>query len=234
MDMRDHHLVAPFGWLVAQPGGNLAELEARMERLRGELERTIRCVFEPAAGFRVQARCDGDDWTATVNRHDFVAQLNVAVERTTHGNIRAVRVYGTGGSGRLPVLTVMASRIQQRFKRGGIVGGVLMFGALGWLSIGVYNPVFVLGGLLMVVVMLMTVVGGAGIGGWLADRVVEARLARLRAEVASDPQFQADLKRWRALARQLSPLRASLSGHRRHQPFRDAAGPVTSVFSASS
>lgn len=233
MEWRDRHLTVPFGWSVTHPGGTEIELEARVERLRNELEHALERVFEPAAGFQVNARAQGDGWSATVTREDFRGELTVAVDRTDRGRIRAVRVFGTGGSVRLPGLTAGADRLQRMCRTGGTVFGALVFGLLCWLSIGVYNPAFVLGGLLMAVVMIMTLVGGANIGGWIAERITQRRIKRLELGAVADAAFQGDLKRWRALSRQLGTLRASLTGKRRHQPFREDAGGLTSAFASS-
>jgi len=80
------------------------------------------------------------------------------------------------------------------------------------MNIGVRNPAYFLGGLLLVVAGLMSTMMFGTLGGWLGDRLGERRTARARAVIGGDAQLQDDLRRWRALVRQLAAQRASVAG----------------------
>ncbi|MCA9659676.1 MAG: hypothetical protein KC486_15135, partial [Myxococcales bacterium] len=79
---------------------------------------------------------------------------------------------------------------------------------------------FVLGGLLMVVVAVLTVVSAVSIGAWIGERVADLLNLRAMRQVAADDALRKDFQRWRSLTRQMMAKRSLLSGDLRRLPFR--------------
>jgi hypothetical protein len=107
--------------------------------------------------------------------------------------------------------------------RGRLVGGAVglgMFLSLAWLMIGVNNPVYFLGGMLLVVTLLLTLMAGGTLGTWVGERLAAYHRDRALREIDRSVAIHDDIRRWKAVSRQLSAQRAALAGHRR-QPFRN-------------
>ena len=94
-----------------------------------------------------------------------------------------------------------------------------MFLSLAWLMIGVNNPIYMLGGMLLVVALLLALMAGSTLGTWVGERLAEAQRDRARRELDRNVAMNDDIRRWKAVSRQLSAQRTALAGHRR-QPFR--------------
>ena len=82
------------------------------------------------------------------------------------------------------------------------------------------DALFVLGGLRMVVMLVVLVMTGAGLGGWVGEQLVAVRWASTLAAIEQDADLRADLQRWRALVRSLAQHRDALAGGLRGLPFR--------------
>lgn len=150
-----------------------------------------------------------------VRRGDFRAQ--VAVENILDPGRRspgalAVRMFGRALSGALADADRTGERTVQRYRVVGVGLGLGVFVALCWANIGVRNPAYFLGGLLLVVAGLMCTMALGTIGAWFGERLGERRRAQARAEIGGDGELQDDLRRWRALVRQLAAQRAAIAG----------------------
>jgi hypothetical protein len=169
-----------------------------------------------------------------VRRGDFRAQVAVehlfdprrlaAGERTP-----AVRMFGRAGSDALALAERRGQGAIARCRAVGIAAGVSCFVALCWLVFGVRNPEFLLGGLLMVVAALLTTTAGSTLGGWVGERLAETREQRAHRGTALDLDLQDDLRRWRALTRQLGAMRSAVTGRALRGPFREALPAATGV-----
>ena len=82
------------------------------------------------------------------------------------------------------------------------------------------ETLFVLGGLLMVVVAVLTVAAAVAIGAWLGAQVGALLLFRVQRRIIADDQLRRDQQRWASLSRQLMAMRGLLAGDLRRQPFR--------------
>lgn len=159
-----------------------------------------------------------------VRRGDFRAQ--VAVENILDPGRRAdgalaVRMFGRAVSGALAEAEKAGAAAIQRGRVLGLTTGATVFVALCWFCIGVHNPAYVLGGLLLVVAGLMCMMAFGTIGAWLGEVAAERVNARARADIGGDGGLQDDLRRWRALVRQLGAQRAAIAGQlSASTPFR--------------
>ena len=63
---------------------------------------------------------------------------------------------------------------------------------------------YILGGLLLVVMLMVAVMTGAGLGGWFGEQMASARWTATIQAVAADTELGADLRRWRAVVRSLA------------------------------
>lgn len=101
----------------------------------------------------------------------------------------------------------------------GATCGIGLFVSLAWLMIGVNDPIYVLGGMLLVVAMLLTLLAGGTLGTWMGERLAGHRCQRARAHLSRDVGLVDDVRRWRAVSRKLAAQRLALH-RRRGQPFR--------------
>lgn len=150
-----------------------------------------------------------------VRRGDFRAQVaveNILAPGRRAPGVLAVRMFGRAVSDALAQAERAGSRAAQRCRNAGVGLGLGVFVTLCWVCIGVHNPAYFLGGLLLVVAGLMCTMAFGTLGAWFGDRLGERRSARARAEIGSDGALQDDLRRWRALVRQLAGQRAAIAG----------------------
>ena len=82
------------------------------------------------------------------------------------------------------------------------------------------ETLFVLGGLLMVVVAVLTVVAAVSIGAWIGEQIASGLEVRAQRSVQADEELRQDFLRWRSLSRQMMAKRGLLAGDLRRQPFR--------------
>jgi hypothetical protein len=215
----------PFGWVVAPRGGAPSRFHDDVEALVAWSTDAWNAYFPPERGYTTSVETEpvptADPapirWRA--HRGDFRAE--VTVERPEPASAAAaVRMFGRVTSQQMLAAEGAARRC---ILAGQVVGGLLgatAFVGLAWLSVGVADPIFVLGGLLMVVALVVTLTAGVGLGGWFGERVADGVLRRAAAAVQGDPGMEADLRRWASLSRKLQAQRAVLRGTGRQQPFR--------------
>jgi hypothetical protein len=158
-----------------------------------------------------------------VRRGDFRA--NVALEcildpgRKAPGTL-AIRMFGRAASDAVVAAERASNRLVQRGRSVGIGMGLGSFASLGWLALGTHAGALVITGLLIVVAGLMSTTALATAGAWIGERIGDSGRERARALSAGDPRLHDDLRRWRALVRQLSTQRSVLASQLGRTPFR--------------
>lgn len=218
---------SPFGWAATCAGRRSLEGRDDVRALASSVERAWHHHFPRERGYVTQVSVvDGSEAVATFSatRGDFDARVTIEqadLESMRTDDRRArIRVYGRAASDTLLRTEQIADR---RVARGRIVGatvGLLPFLGLAWLSLGESNPIFVLGGLLMVVALVTSVFVGATIGASFGERLAESLRRRARDSIANDPAVEHDLRRWKSLTRTLLAERAAFVSARGGQPFR--------------
>ena len=228
----DRHGFAPFGWSVGCGGQKPAAVRDEVRSTVDWATRRFMSYFPSDGGYEVRASSPAGASNGVqlqVRRGDFRA--TVAIEAILNPNRkspdeRAIRMFGRAGSEALEAAERDGHRLVQRFRTVGVGLGFVLFCAALWLSVGAHSPVYLLGGLLMVVSALLTTTMGASFGAWVGERVADKVRARAREVAAIDPRFQGDLRRWRALSRQLANQRQALTGRVGAAPFRALLPPT--------
>lgn len=98
-----------------------------------------------------------------------------------------------------------------------------------WLIAGAQSTAYILAGMLCMVAGIATTTLGASLGAYLGECVAAGARRRAIAETSVDTRLQEDLRRWRALSRELSSTRQALTGAAVAGPFRAITpeGPAT-------
>ena len=220
----------PFGWVVHPRGRKPGQLRNDIRSLVQWSSDRWDAYFPRARGYAVTVDVDESADTEPVatrplrlsaDRGDFHAEVTVEIPEPGH-----IRMYGRATSSHM----LVAERIAGRYVSiGRFVGGVVGFGlfsTLAWFSVGVVDPIFVLGGLLMVVALVVSLTAGAALGSFFGERFADRARRRAAQMVADDPGIEADLKRWKSLVRQLVAQRTVMRGGDRQQPFRRQAEAI--------
>lgn len=216
--LRDHGAFDPFGWSVACEGRKAPQVREDVRRMVEWASQTWAMYFPADRGYEVSVDSPAGPSNGvqlTVRRGDFRAQ--VAVEsildpgRRSPGAL-AVRMFGRAASGALAAADLAGNKLVGRCRALGVGLGVAVFAALCWANIGVRNPAYFLGGLLLVVAGLMCTILFGTLGGWIGDRLGERRHTHARSVIRRDAELDSDLRRWRALVRQLAAQRAAVAG----------------------
>lgn len=224
--LKDRQGFAPFGWSVGCGGQKPAAVRDEVRSTVDWATRRFTSYFPSENGYEVRAHSPAGASNGVqlqVRRGDFRA--TVAIEAILDPNRkspdeRAIRMYGRAGSEAVEAAEREGHVHVRRFRTLGLSVGFVMFFASLWLSVGAVSPIYVLGGMLMVVSALLTTTLGASFGAFVGERVAEKRRSRARSLAEIDPRFQGDLKRWRALSRQLANQRQALTGRVGAAPFR--------------
>ena len=219
--------ISPFGWVVACPGRRPAQVEDEVQALvqwsasawkrHFPVERGYQVTVEAPAGFAQGARM-------SASRGDFEASVAIEHGSRSPGAVSApsVRVFGRAQSTVVRRAHELGERWVQRSRVMGGAAGLCMFLSLAWLMIGVNNPVYMLGGMLLVVALLLALMAGGTLGTWVGEQLAEAHRDRARRQLDRNVAMHDDIRRWKAVSRQLVAQRNALVGHRR-QPFRTEA-----------
>jgi hypothetical protein len=209
-----------FGWAIPVSDGSRrgeAAAAARdVERLWGEF-------FPQKSGYSVTRAELPGGFRLRVQRGDFLGE----VEINSHARERGaqLKMHGWACSQRLAEAERAAARASERLRTiGSLIGASAL---MAWLSQMFVHPpnftidmMFLLGGLLVVVIMLIALAAGANVGAWLGGHVAAVMWGRALAQVDGDAGLREDLERWRALVKNLAHLRDALAGSARRQPFR--------------
>lgn len=216
--------ISPFGWMVTCGGRSPTQVRDDVHALAQRSARAWIRHFPPEHGYQVERELPERASFAhfSVRRGDFTA--TVAVEHdlpagAERGASVSVRMFGRAQSESLHHAHALGERLVTRARAIGWGVGVTVFLSLAWLMIGVRDPVYVLGGMLLVVALLSSVMAGGTLGAWFGERLAKLYRDRAQHRVDADEAMRDDIRRWKAVSRQLGAQRAVLLGSRR-QPFR--------------
>lgn len=215
-----------FGWTVAVAASSGRRAEdpcPEVEAAARHVESLWGSFFPEAGGYAVsRASLPGAGLRLAVRRGDFCGEVEVGRARP---RAALLKVHGRACSQRLEIAERRAARAIDRLRVGGSVIGVSLL--LTWMcQLFVYPPgftidmLFLLGGLLVVVVLIIALATGANLGAWLGEQFAALEWGRAMAAVEGDAALRGDLQRWRALVRSLAVYREALAGAGRRQPFR--------------
>ena len=213
MDSRRGH---GFGWTTSCPADGLAVSLRHVEALWA-------AYFPAQAGYTLSRRELADGLRLVAVRGDFHAEVEVAGGQRR--GAPKLRLCGAAGSQRVAATERAASSAVERLRLvGSALGIAFVLFICSQLLVTpprfMVDALFVLGGLLMVVMLVVLVMTGAGLGGWVGEQLVAVRWASTLAALEQDADLRADLQRWRALVRSLAQHRDALAGGLRGLPFR--------------
>lgn len=216
--------ISPFGWMITCAGRSPSQVQDDVLALAERSARALARHFPPEYGYRVEVDHPRSAAAAhmRVLRGDFRA--DAAIEHDLRpgagrGESAAVRMFGRAQCESVHRAHVRGERLVARARVIGWGSGVAVFLSLAWLMIGVRDPVYVLGGMLLVVALLSSVMAGGTLGAWLGERLAALHRERALHRALADEAMRDDIRRWKAVSRQLSAQRALLLGSRQ-QPFR--------------
>lgn len=219
--------ISPFGWAVACAGRRPGQLADEVQALVGWSASAWKRHFPPERGYRVTVESPAgvaQGVRMSVSRGDFEARLCIEQSlppgRGAGSATPSVRMFGQAQSIVARRAHDLGERLVQRGRVAGGAAGLGTFLALAWLMIGVNNPIYMLGGMLLVVALLLSLMAGGTLGTWVGERLAEVHRDRARRELDRNVAMHDDIRRWKAVSRQLSAQRTALAGHRR-QPFRN-------------
>lgn len=224
--LEDRHDFAPFGWSVGCGGQRPAAVRDEVRSTVDWATRRFTSYFPSERGYEVHAQSPAGASNGVqlqVRRGDFRA--TVGIESILDPNRkspeeRAIRMYGRAESEALEAAEREGHTRVQRFRTIGASLGFLGIVAALLISSGAHLTFDLLGVMFMVVSALVSTGFGAGFGAWIGERLADTQRARARSIAAIDPRFQGDLRRWRALSRQLANQRQALTGRGGAAPFR--------------
>jgi hypothetical protein len=218
--------ILPFGWAIACAGRRPGQAEDEVQALVAWSAGAWKRHFPSERGYRITvepATSTDPSVRMSVSRGDFEASL--AIEHGSVPRTPSVRMFGRAQSVVVRRAYELGERLVQRGRIVGTVAGLGLFFALAWLMIGENNPAFMLGGMLLVLALLLALIGGGSLGAWVGERLAALHRDRARQKLHRDVAMHDDIRRWKAVSRQLAAQRLALAGHRR-QPFRSE--PLTS------
>lgn len=213
--------ISPFGWMVTCAGRSPSQVRDEVRQIAEASARAWARHFPAEQGYRVDIELPDRASAAhmVVRRGDFEAHVSVEHALDDGASSAAVRMFGRAECETVRHAYDLGERVVARARAVGWGGGITVFLCLAWLMIGVRDPIFVLGGMLLVVALLLTVMAGGTLGAWFGERVAELHRGRARRQVHANEGLSDDIRRWKAVSRQLHAQRALLLGSRR-QPFR--------------
>ncbi|MEZ4382375.1 MAG: hypothetical protein R3A79_13575 [Nannocystaceae bacterium] len=220
-----------FGWSLPLRGRAPEEIARELDGIRRQVDGLIDVYFPAADGYvrtAAEAGTHGgfEGLGVVIDRGDFRAELAFeCVSPRDPGAPAWVRLCGRS-----------ESRALVRARNLGLGAGETLRWVMGAVGLGVFaamlslllivpphfsvETLFVLGGLLMVVVAVLTLVSAVSVGAWLGERVAELLMSRATRQIAGDPGLAKDFLRWRSLTRQMMAKRSLLAGDLRRLPFR--------------
>ncbi len=223
-----------FGWSLPLRGRAPDEIARELTGVSRQVEGLVEVYFPESEGYmrsRVEAgatpaRGEFPELRVMVERGDFRAEIAFeCVGPREPGAPAWVRLCGHSESRALLRARDLGLGAEEllRWLMGGV--GIVAFAVM--LSLLLVIPphfsvetLFVLGGLLMVVVAVLTVVSAVSIGAWLGGQIAGGLEARAQRQAEGDEELRQDFLRWRSLSRQMMAKRGLLAGDLRRQPFR--------------
>ncbi|MBV1860171.1 MAG: hypothetical protein KUG77_17290 [Nannocystaceae bacterium] len=233
--MEKDAVYSPFGWSVGRSGQTRAQVR---DEVRSVVERATSrwaAVFPEREGYRIRASSPAGSSNGVrlmVERGNFRASVCVESIRDPSRHARehqAVRMYGRAEARALVCAAAASHRSIARLRQAGVGVSTLAFIPFLWLIAGAQSTAYILAGMLCMVAGIAITTLGAGLGGYLGECVAAGARRRAIAETSVDTQLQEDLRRWRALSRELSSTRQALTGASMAGPFRALTpeGPAT-------
>ena len=227
--------ISPFGWAVACPGRRPGQVEDEVQALVQWSASAWKRHFPAERGYQITVERLAQNAQAvrmSVSRGDFEASLNIEQGLLRQGGAGSaapsVRMFGQAQSVVARRAHELGERLVQRSRIVGSAAGLGMFFSLAWLMIGVNNPIYMLGGLLLMVALLLALMAGSTLGTWVGERLAERHRDRARRALDRNVGMHDDIRRWKAVSRQLAAQRSALAGHRR-QPFRSEPSVLAGV-----
>jgi hypothetical protein len=220
-----------FGWSLPLRGRAPEEIARELDGIRRQVDALIDVYFPKGEGYARSAAEAGTHGSfeglgVVIDRGDFRAEVAFeCVSPRDPGAPAWVRLCGRSESRALVRARDLGIGAAEtlRWVMGAV--GLVIFASM--LSLLLVVPphfsvetLFVLGGLLMVVVAVLTVVSAVSIGAWMGERVADLLNLRAMRQVAADDDLRKDFQRWRSLTRQMMAKRSLLSGDLRRLPFR--------------
>ena len=224
--MEKDAVYSPFGWSVGRSGQTRAQVR---DEVRSVVERVTdrwATVFPEREGYRVCASSPAGPSNGvrlTVERGNFRASVSVESIRDPSRHARehqAVRMYGRAEAQALVCAAAASHRSIARLRQVGVAVSTLAFIPFLWLIAGAQSTAYILAGMLCMVAGIATTTLGASLGAYLGECVAAGARRRAIAETSVDTRLKEDLRRWRALSRELSGTRQTLTGSAAAGPFR--------------
>ena len=233
MELRAQSDCASFGWSVGCTGRKPVQVRDDMRAMVDWAVATWSNYFPVESGYRTAVASPAGPAHGvklSVERGDFRASVSIESIRRAGGRGAAqlgVRMFGRAESSGLAEAEHASHRIVAHGRNAGFAVGAGVFAMLCWWAIGITDPVYVLGGLLMVVAGLLSTTAGGTVGTWIGERIADVSRARARNGAARDFALESDLRRWRSLARLLSTQRQAIAGQAGGAPFRKAPASLS-------
>lgn len=225
--------MVPFGWAVICNGKRPDQVTRSADELAQWSSDACARHFPPERGYQISTETPAGETPGVnviVHRGDFRAEVTIEHDPDTPSRALVaapIRAFGNARSELLHAAHRHAEGLVNRWRNVGAALGLSMFFSLAWLMIGVNNPVYVLGGMLLVVALLLTLMAGGTLGTWFGEELARRHRGRARALVQRDIALSHDMRRWKALTRQLTAQRSALTS-KRGQPFRTAPRELAS------
>lgn len=238
VDFREGNGFDPFGWSVPCTGLKPSQVREEVRALVEWAAQTWAMYFPAARGYtlRVDSPAGASNGVQlTVSRGDFRAQVEIEsildpVRR--HSGAMIVRTSGRATSRALVRAQRDGALAVQRGRSAGVAAGIGVFALVCWMCLGAPNPGILLATLGLVVIALFSTTALGGLGAYVGECVGESAHVRARVAAQGDPLLKDDLRRFRALVRELNTRRAALAGRLSGElgptPFRalpSATGP---------
>lgn len=224
--MEKDAVYSPFGWSVGRSGQTRSQVRDEVRAVVDQVTDRWASVFPDREGYRVSVSSPAGPSNGvrlTVQRGNFQASVCVESIRDPSRRARdhqAIRMYGRAEARALVSVTQSSLKSVQRLRQVGIFVSAMMFIPFLWTIAGAHSTAYVLAGLLAMVAGLATTTLGASLGGYIGERFAEGARRRALAETSVDKGLQEDLRRWRALSKELSGSKHALVGSTTAGPFR--------------
>lgn len=223
---------SPFGWSVGRAGRSPSQVRDDVRSVVERVTARWRSVFPDREGYRVEVTSPAGASNGVqlmVRRGNFHASVSVEsiLDPTrrpgTHAH-QAVRMFGRAEATSLVTAERAGHQMVQRLRGSGMVISAGLFVAALWTIAGAHSGAYILAGLLTAVAGITMTTLGASLGAYLGEQVGEKARRRAIAATSGDQDLQDDLRRWRALSRELSSIKQELRGAHGAGPFRGLCG----------
>lgn len=225
-----------FGWKANCPKHKLAEIRAVLADVEQELAMIVGSTFPTKEGYQVACSTFVgalEGFRVQVERGDFRAEIDLEVgTRALQSNqfqppkpVIEVHMSGHGGSVRLTRVQRRSGEIIQHVRLwGGAMGGLalvlLLISFLRSPPTQYVEMATLVGGLLLVILFLITLASATTAGTWIGERMAENIRARTLILVAQDRHLNQDLQRWYKLERKLVGIKDLFLQRVQSQPSR--------------